>query len=127
MIQINSRHNFLDGFLGTKPEEDISYAKANEVNLWITVTICICCFLEIILYFAYNRMVNKQNNVDPDVAGIFGVLCWCPLPPNFRRELRLNGQTFFQFHFQVHPWLPIVKGVKQEDEKIEMVEKGNEN
>ena len=59
VIQINSRHNFLVGFLGTKPEEDISYAKASEVNLWITVTTCICCVLEIILYFVYNRMVKQ--------------------------------------------------------------------
>ena len=65
MIQINSRHNFLEGFLGTKPKEDISYAKANEVNLWITVTTCICCVLEIILYFVYNRMVNNLLSVRP--------------------------------------------------------------
>ena len=76
VIQIKSRHNFLEGFLGTKPKEDTSYAKANEVNLLITMTTCICCFLEILLYFAYNRMVNNQNNVDPGVAGPFGVLCW---------------------------------------------------
>ena len=61
MIQINSRHYFLEGFLGTKPEEDISYAMANKVNLWITVTTCICCVLEIALYFVYNRMVKKQK------------------------------------------------------------------
>ena len=61
MIQINFRHNFLDGFLGTKPEEDISHAKANEVKLWFTVTTCICCVLEIILYFVYNRMVKTIN------------------------------------------------------------------
>ena len=66
----------MEGFLGTKPKEDTSYAKANEVNLLITMTTCICCFLEILLYFAYNRMVNNQNNVDPGVAGPFGVLCW---------------------------------------------------
>ena len=62
MIQINSRHNFLDGFLGTKLEEDISHAKANKVNLWFTMITCICCVLEIVLYFVYNRMVNQNKN-----------------------------------------------------------------
>ena len=61
MIQINSRHKFLSGFLGTKPEEDISYTKAKEVNLWFTLTTCVCCVLEIVLYFVYNRMVNNQK------------------------------------------------------------------
>ena len=61
VIQINSRHNFLDSFLGTKPEEDISHARANEVNLWITLTTSLCCVLEIVLYFIYNRMVNNTN------------------------------------------------------------------
>ena len=75
MSQINSRHKFLDGFLGTKPEEDKSYAKANEVNLWITVTTCLCCVLEIVLYFVYNRMVNKLKRVNLGVAGPCGVLC----------------------------------------------------
>ena len=49
MIQINSRHIFLDSFLGTKPEEDISHARANEVNLWITLTTSLCCVLEIVI------------------------------------------------------------------------------
>ena len=57
MNQINSRHNFLDGFLGTKPEEDISHAQANKVNLWIILTTSLCCVFEIVLYFFYNRMV----------------------------------------------------------------------
>ena len=61
MIQINSRQNFLDSFLGAKPEEDISYAKANEVNLWITLTTSLCCVLEIVIYYVYNRMVNNTN------------------------------------------------------------------
>ena len=88
MSQINSRHKFLEGFLGTKPEEDISHAKANEVNLWITVTTCICCVLEIILYFLYNRMVyNKHIDI---------------------YELQL--------HLQIHPWLPILNGVTQEED-----------
>ena len=65
MIQIDSRHNFLDGFLGTKPEEDISNVRANEVNLWFTMTTCICCVLEIVLYFVYNRMVNQKNEDKP--------------------------------------------------------------
>ena len=69
--QINSRHKFLEGFLGTKPEEDISHAKANEVNLWITVTTCICCVLEILLYFLYNRMVNNKYIIDMSYNSIF--------------------------------------------------------
>ena len=55
--QINARHNFLGRFIGTKEKEDISYSKASEVNLWVTVTTCVCCMLEIALYFFYNRMV----------------------------------------------------------------------
>ena len=62
VIQINSRHNFLDRLLGaTKLEEDISHARANEVNLWITLTTSLCCVLEIVIYFVYNRMVNNTN------------------------------------------------------------------
>ena len=76
MSQINARHNFLARFIGTFPKEDVSYSKSNEVQLAITMTTIICCLLEIGLYFAYNRMVNKHNNVDPGVAGPFGVLCW---------------------------------------------------
>ena len=59
VTQINSRQNFLDRFLGAKPEEDISHARANEVNLWITLTTSLCCVLEIVIYFIYNRMVNN--------------------------------------------------------------------
>ena len=51
----------MDGFLGTKPEEDISHTRANEVNLWITMTMSLCCILEIVLYYIYNRMVNKTK------------------------------------------------------------------
>ena len=58
MSQINARHNFLGRFIGTKEKEDISYSKAYEVNLWVTVTTCVCCILEVSLYFAYNRMVG---------------------------------------------------------------------
>ena len=61
MSQINARHNFLDRFIGTKEKEDISYSKAAEVNLWVTVTTCVCCILEMALYFAYNRMVNNMK------------------------------------------------------------------
>ena len=32
----------------------------------------------------------------------------------------------FQYH-QIHPWLPIVNGVKQEDEVIEIFNKWSEN
>ena len=35
---------------------------------------------------------------------------------------------FLQFHyFQIHPWLPIINGVQQENEKIQMVNKGKED
>ena len=83
MIQINSRQKFLVRFLGAKPKEDISHARANEVNLWITLTTSLFCVLEIVLYFIYNRMV--------------------------------------------HPWLPIINGIKKEDEGIEMVEESEKN
>ena len=58
MLQINSRHGFLARFIGTKEEENQSHARANEVNLWFTLTTILCCVLEIILYFVYNRMVR---------------------------------------------------------------------
>ena len=38
----------------------------------------------------------------------------------------MNTIYLLQFHFQIHPWLPILKGVKQEEEEIEMMEKGKE-
>ena len=56
--QINARHNFLARFVGTKVKENQSYSKATEVNLWVTVMTCVCCMLEVALYFVYNRMVN---------------------------------------------------------------------
>ena len=59
MSQINTRHNFLARFIGTFPKEDKSFNKANEVQLAVTVTTCVCCILEIGLYFAYNRLVNN--------------------------------------------------------------------
>ena len=59
--QINARHHFLIRFIGTQDRENISYDKATEVQLWVTVTTCICCVLEIGLYFAYNRMVNNND------------------------------------------------------------------
>ena len=62
MSQINARHNFLDRFIGTKEKEDISFSKAMEVNLWVTVMTCVCCMLEIALYFIYNRMVSNVCN-----------------------------------------------------------------
>ena len=74
----------MDRFLGAnKPEEDISHASANEVNLWITMTTSVCCVLEIVLYFFYNRMVNKTVYIHRDVL----------------------------FPLQIHPWLPIINGV----------------
>ena len=59
MSQINVRHDFLARFIGTKDKENFSYSKATEVKLWVTVMTCICCMLEVALYFAYNRMVNN--------------------------------------------------------------------
>lgn len=58
--QINARHHFLARFIGTFPEEDVSYNKANEVQLAVTVTTCMCCVLEFGFYFLYNRMVNNE-------------------------------------------------------------------
>ena len=65
MSQINARHHFLARFIGTKNEEDISFNKANEVQVWVTVTTCVCCILELGLYFAYNRLVKnvKYHNI----------------------------------------------------------------
>ena len=111
MIQISSRHKFLEGFLGTKPEEDISYANSYAVNMWITGTTCICSILEIVLYFVFNRKVNKLKEFAP--------FLWCSL---FCQKI----YNFLQFHFQMHPWLPIINCVNPEDEEIEMMGKGKE-
>ena len=59
--QINDRHVFLARFIGTQEREDISYNKANKVNQWATLTTCLCCILEIALYFAYNEMVTRKG------------------------------------------------------------------
>ena len=59
--QINSRHAFLIRFTGTKEKENQSHTNANEFNLWITLTTILCCVLEIILYFVYNRLVTFSN------------------------------------------------------------------
>ena len=61
MSQINARHHFLARFIGTKNEEDISFNKANDVQMWVTVTTSVCCILEIGLYFAYNRLVKNDK------------------------------------------------------------------
>ena len=58
MSQINARHVFLARFVGTQVREDISYNEANKLNLWVTLTTCLCSILEIGLYFAYNEMVK---------------------------------------------------------------------
>ena len=56
--KINSRHHFLSRFIGTKEKENLSYSRASEVNLWITLTTILCCVLEILLYFFFNRQVT---------------------------------------------------------------------
>ena len=61
MSQISARHVFLARFIGTKEGEDISYNKANKLNLWVTLTTCVCCILEIGLYFGYNELVNNKQ------------------------------------------------------------------
>ena len=61
MRQINARHHFLVRFIGPQHRENISYNQAAEVQLWVTVTTCICCVLEIGLYFVYNRKVNNND------------------------------------------------------------------
>ena len=58
MSKVNSRQHFLSRFIGTKEKENLSYSRASEVNLWITLTTILCCVLEIILYFVYNRLVT---------------------------------------------------------------------
>ena len=60
-FQINTRHHFLTRFVGTKEREDRSYSHVNTDNLWITLTTCLCCILEIVLYLVYNRMVIFFN------------------------------------------------------------------
>ena len=53
------------------------------------MTTCICCVLEIVLYFVYNRMVNNKHYYE------------------------------LQFHLQIHPWLPIINGITLEEDKAE--------
>ena len=60
--QVNTRHHFLSRFIGTKVKEDQSFLRANNVNLWLTITTCLCGILEIVLYLVYNRMVIFTNN-----------------------------------------------------------------
>ena len=51
------RHNFLQKFIGTKEEEDIS--KVNSVNVAIGFPVCliVSSVLEVGFYFLYNRKV----------------------------------------------------------------------
>merc|ERR1712032_1215615 len=56
--QINARHVFLARFTGTQERENISYNEANKLNMWVTLTTCLCCILETGLYFAYNELVK---------------------------------------------------------------------
>ena len=81
MNQINIRHHFLSRFIGTKDKENQSFHRANNVNLWLTITTCICPILEIVLYLVYNRMVIFNNTIPIATKTVF----------------------------QVHPWLRIVK------------------
>ena len=39
----------------------------------------------------------------------------------------MYGKVYVYYNFQIHPWLPIINGVHQEDEEIEMVTKGEKN
>ena len=57
-------------FIGTKEEENQSHARANEVNLWFTLTTILCCVLEIILYFVYNRLVRIRLFLSLSVLNI---------------------------------------------------------
>ena len=80
MSQINARHVFLARFIGTQEREDISYNKANKLNLWVTLTTCLCCILETGLYFAYNEWVKQYLKEE------------------------------YLIFVQVHPWIGIIKG-----------------
>ena len=52
---------FLSRFIGTKEKENLSYSRASEVNLWITLITILCCVLEILLYFFFNRQVTTST------------------------------------------------------------------
>ena len=70
--QINARHEFLTRFIGTQVREDISYNEANSLNLWVTLTTCLCCLLEIGLYSAYNKWVRTISEYHKNI-----ILCRC--------------------------------------------------
>ena len=57
VYNIWKRHNFLQKFIGTKEEEDIS--KINSVNVAIGFPVClvVSSVLEVGFYFLYNRKV----------------------------------------------------------------------
>ena len=58
VYNIWKRHNFLQKFIGTKEEEDIS--KINSVNVAIGFPVClvVSSVLEVGFYFLYNRKVS---------------------------------------------------------------------
>ena len=95
--QINTRHEFLARFVGTQEKEDISYNEANKLNLWVTLTTCLCCILEMGLYSAYNKWVKKMFVYHKSI-----------------------------FLVQVHPWIFIINGGIAETQETDEFKKKKE-
>ena len=52
----------LKSTIGTKREEDKSFASANHVCITITASMVVLCSLEILMYYLYNRKVISIQN-----------------------------------------------------------------
>ena len=51
------RHNFLQQFIGTKTEEDVSMTNGVKILIGFSVCLLLSSVLEVGFYFLYNRKV----------------------------------------------------------------------
>ena len=89
------RHNFLQKFIGTKEEEDIS--KINSVNVAIGFPVClvVSSVLEVGFYFLYNRKV-----------------CHCMHRPFSSSTQHFSPKKYSLYticFLKFHPWIKIIK------------------
>ena len=67
-ININERHNFLQGLLEyTHPEEDLSFNRINIILPLVSGCVGIFSLLEMVMYFLYNEKVKtkyKSRNIE---------------------------------------------------------------
>ena len=55
------RHNFLQQFIGTKTEEDVSMTNGVKILIGFSVCLLLSSVLEVGFYFLYNRKVYYIN------------------------------------------------------------------